>query len=227
MTPSQAKYFGCYWDQVRRTEKFIVERYHLSLQNEDLWDLDFEDSYDAIAPSLASVYDERLFYAVSAVPERRGPFHAVNAHQALMFCLNPPEAMCGLPGILDSVGYVELRSLAERELKQLQSMPSIPVAVPVNPKVGAKIWELDYEQKWSLSCENLDLALEASLRNLTTAQREILDAVTRIPTSAKNIAKRSGYPDQTVRLYLPKLIARGLLEKGPQGYALPLAARVA
>src|SRR4029079_18780383 len=102
MTSAQAKLFEAFWDQVRNAEQTIRENSHRPppLDVDDKWNWGLEDSYEAIHLLLISLQRPRLFNAVSALPHRRGPFIADNAHQGLMFQLNPPEAMFGMPNLL-------------------------------------------------------------------------------------------------------------------------------
>ena len=137
---------------VRRIEQYIAENSHrpCPIDAEDRWDFKLEDAYDAIHPLLVCLSRPRIFMAVSSLVNQRGPFTADNAHQALMFVLNPPEALFGNAGVLKSDEYIELRTEAEAEVRQLTVMDRIPVAVPIRPKVGVEVWNPDFKFGWKL-----------------------------------------------------------------------------
>lgn len=123
MTPEQSQTIGPFWSQVRQIEKRILENCHRlgPLDVEGLWNDEFEKTYETLAPLLAPLCQPQIFLGVSSLPHLRGPFEAENAHQALMFQLNPEEAMYGDPSLLRSEEYNVLRQAAEAEVKQLET----------------------------------------------------------------------------------------------------------
>lgn len=96
---------------IRRTELQIRENALIPCpwDADDRWDFELEDVYDAIHPLLVCLSRPRIFMAVSSLVNRQGPFKADNAHLALMFVLNPPEALFGNAGLLESDDYIALR----------------------------------------------------------------------------------------------------------------------
>lgn len=232
MTSAQMKILVAFWSQVRQIESRIRENghRHCPLDIDDRWNHEFEDAYEAIRPLLVCISNPRLFVGVSSLPHLRGPFEAKNAHQALLFQLNPEEAMYGNPALLEAKEFVTLRKLAEAESELLASMNEIPVAVPVLPKCGAAIWDEDYVRRWKIPEPS---AIPSSAISQTTVPADPLDytlsetrmklveATDNVPRSIKDLAKRADCDYQTAKGYLPKLKNMGLVRKVKQGYVRP------
>lgn len=230
MTPEQSKSIVIFWTKVRLTERQIHENSHrpCQLDVEDIWNCELEDAYEAIHPILVCISKPRLFNGVSLLPHLRGPFEADNAHQALMFQLNPEEAMYGDPSILKSSEYQAIRKQAEAEVEMLAKMDAIPVAVPILPRCGADIWEPDYEFGWTIPDRN-NASTDRSHRDrdevplshkLTPVQQQIVNAVRAAeePLRAETISELIDCSFDTVRKYVLELMRRGLIHHVSQGY---------
>ena len=111
----------------------------------------------------------------------QGSFVAENAHQALSIQFNPAESMFGNPSLLESDSIKQLLLLAEAEDTKLAEMPTIPVAIPVAPCIGADVWNDDYVPRWILpnpsmpSCSDsgpLTRASKSSSRRKTSTTRQ-------------------------------------------------------
>ena len=164
-------------------DKLIRENGHrpCPLDVEDYRDYELEDAYDAIHPLLKCISKPQLYAGVSSLPEMQGSFVAENAHQALSIHFNPAESMFGNPSLLESDSIKQLLLLVEAEDKKLADMPTIPVAVPVAPRIGADIWNDDYVPRWILpnpsmpSCSDsgpLTRASKSSSRRKTSTTRQ-------------------------------------------------------
>ena len=238
MIPAQCKSLGAFWSLVRQIERRILESSHrpCPLEIDDLWNSEFEDVYEAIHPLLVCISWSQLFNRVSSLPHLRGPFEAENAHQALMFQLNPEEAMYGDISLLETKEYVALRKLAEAEAEQLANMDVIPVAVPVVPRCGADVWDEDYVVQWMVPDQSAAPALVTDPDNgtsqtavmpdplsysLSETKLKLVNAVDEVPCSAKKLAKLVGCEQQTCRRYLPELVRQGLIRKVGTGYVRP------
>lgn len=187
MTPEQSKRIVNFWTQVRHIEGTICENGHRPrpADVEGLWNDEFEDAYQTIYPLLVCISKPRLFSGVSSLPHLQGPFEAVNAHQALMFQLNPEKAMYGDPSLLETAEYRDVRKQAEAEVETLTKMDRIPVAVQILPRCGAGIWQPDYESGWTIP-DRSNVSEDCNLPNrnevpvshtLTAVQQKILNAV--------------------------------------------------
>ena len=227
MTPMQTQLIDTYWSMIRRRERDIRENGHrpCPCDVDDRWDFEFEDAYEVIHPLLVCINKPQIFVAVSSLPHLRGPFAAENAHQALMFQLNPAEAMYGDPSQLDSEKYLDIRNKAEAELAQLAAMDEIPVAVPVLPRVGTEIWNDNFVRGWTLPkpiIGPVDGSVATSITSLshvlTSGQQEIFDVVKETPLSGKAIHKLLGGSYETVRKYVRVLMKMNLIHRVSQGY---------
>jgi hypothetical protein len=229
MTPSQTQAFNAYWSLIRRFEFDIQENGHRPCTPEaaEYWDFDLEEAYEVIHPLLVCISRPQFFIAVSPLPQYRGPFEADNAHKAMMFQLNPPESMYGDPSLLNSENYLCTRNRAEAELTQLAALKEIPVAVPIAPRVGTKIWSDDYVVRWKVPSQltatpvapdETGGILEPLSYRLSPGMVELVEAMNEVPQTGKELAVKVGLDYQTVREYLPKLIKKRLVRKVRQGY---------
>ena len=102
MTPAQSKTLVAFWSHVRQIESRVRDNGHRPCpwDVDSLWDQELEESSEALHPLLVCLSKRQVFMAASSLPEKRGPIEADNAHQALMFQLNPEEAMYGNPSLL-------------------------------------------------------------------------------------------------------------------------------
>ena len=232
MTPEQSKSIVYFWTQVRQIERRICETGHrpCPADVEGVWDCDFEDAYEAIQPILVCIRKPRLFSGVSSFPHQRGPFEADNAHQGLMFQLNPEEAMYGDASLLESTEYRELRKQAETEVEMLAKMGRIPVAVPILPRCGADIWDEDYVMRWRIpepSITTVNVIRQTTVPpdpldyTLSETRLKLIEVTDNTPRSIKDLAKRAGCDYQTAKGYLPELKRMGHVRKVDQGYVRP------
>lgn len=230
MTPRQSKNIAFFWTQARQTERRIRENGHRPclVDVEGIWNCEFEDAYEAIHPILVYISKPRLFIGVSSLPQLRGPFEADNAHQALMFQLNPEEAIYGDPSLLESAEYRDLRKQAEAEVEMLAKMDQVPVAVPILPRCGASIWQPDYEMSWAVP-EGSDVSADRSVRNsddipvshtVTAVQQKMLNALRAAgePLRAERLSELVDCSFDTVRRYVGVLMRRNLIHHVSQGY---------
>jgi len=112
--------FEDFWSHVRDAEHSIRDWDRPPLQRGEAayyWDERFAAAYDAVAPLLQPLAQKRMFVTPPSVPEL-SPFSAETAHQALMFFLNPPQALFGYPSALDSPEYRQIKREAQDELRQ-------------------------------------------------------------------------------------------------------------
>lgn len=230
MTTMQSKSFGFFWTLVRQIEHRVRENGH-QIRRRDvdgIWNWEFEDAYEAVHPSLVCISRTRLFNGVSSMPHRRGPFEADDAHQALMFQLNPEEALYGDLSLLESTEYLDLRKQAEAEVELLAKMDRIPIAVPILPRCGASIWQPDYQTRWAIP-DHCSTSTDRNLHNmdevpvshtLTETQQKILDTVRAVgePIRGEKISRLVDCSNDTVRKYVVTLMRLGLIHHVSQGY---------
>jgi len=85
----------------------------------DPWDERFAAAYEAIRLRLRKLCKTRYYAAPAGLAFFPGPFTAENAHQALMYFLNPPGELYGEKGLLDSAEYKAIKEAAMAELQQI------------------------------------------------------------------------------------------------------------
>lgn len=185
--------------------------------------------------SIGQIHELRFRFAMDPAYARKGPFTADNAHQALMLILNPPESLFGEPSLLTSEQYVQIRVQAEAEVNQLLAMKSIPVAVPVLPKVGTSVWDSDFKLAWEIPTDNPlqgtpnKSTVDARPRShyMSRTKQALLECLdTESPQRAADlrnqIERRYGIECevQTVRFYMSQFKKLGLVDTVKQGYIL-------
>jgi len=108
MSDMDANCFAAFWDCVRRNEEYISQYGHIGYDPNaaEGWDERFAECYAAIEAALRPVARPRMF-AVPAYLPGKSAFQAATAHQAIMFFLNPPEALFGYGRALGSPEYLE------------------------------------------------------------------------------------------------------------------------
>lgn len=230
MTPELSNRIVNFWTQVRQVERRICENGHRPrpVDAEGLWNYELEEAYEVIHPILICISRTRLFKGVSSLPHLQGPFEAVNAHQALMFQLNPEEAMYGDPSLLETAEYRDVRKQAEAEVETLTKMDRIPVAVQIHPRCGAGIWQPDYEIKWAIPDRSGDSA-DRNHHNrsevpvphtITAVQQKMLNAIRAAgePLRAEKISELIDCSFDTARRYVGVLMRRNLIHHVSQGY---------
>jgi hypothetical protein len=230
MSPGQSTNIMCFWAQVRQVERRIRENGHRPrpVDVEGIWNCEFEDAYEAIHPILACISKPRLFNGVSSLPRLRGPFDADNAHQALMFQLNPEEAMDGDPSLLESAEYRDLRKQAELEVEMLARMDRIPIAIPILPLCGASVWQPDYETRWAVP-DRSGVSTDRNHQNrsevpapatITAVQQKMLNAIRAAgePVRGEKISELIDCSFDTVRRYVGVLMRQNLIHRVSQGY---------
>jgi hypothetical protein len=120
MNEKTQKAFGIFWDRIGHAENMIFDhtgpRYPPFVK-EDMDDSFFE-AYAAIKQALKPLANKRHFIGP---PEAPGypVFEAETAHEALMFILNPPEALFGLPAILTKEEYLTIKREAQEEYRKI------------------------------------------------------------------------------------------------------------
>lgn len=217
MTPMQHTLFDEFWSLIRKIERDIHEIGHTSGGDSiHWWFWELEDAYEAIMPLLFSISHPQQFYAPDAQTEIGGPFKAENAHEALVSCLSSEADLTGLINLLDSPEYKELRSKAADENRQLDALEHVPVALLVLPKVGAAIWDEEYEPRWELA--TIEPSKEVLILNLTDTQRRIYNIVGETPQRGQAIATLADCEFDTARKYLPRLVKSDVIKKCPAGY---------
>jgi hypothetical protein len=217
MTPMQLTLFDEFWSLVRKIEVDIREPQ--PAPDADLnhwWRWELEDAYEAILPLLFSISHLQLFYAPAGQAKTGGPFTAGNTHQAIVYCLTVDANILEFHELLDSLEYKELTAKAVDEVRRLDAMKQIPVARAVLPKVGAMIWDADYETQWVLPL--IEPSKDLVLRNLTPTQRRLYDAVDEIPKRGEELSSLADCEFDTARKYVPKLVRNGLIKKCSSGY---------
>lgn len=191
MTPVQAHLIADFWHQIQRRIKLIRENGHLPcpLDVEDNRDFELEDAYDAIHPLLICISKPQLYAGVSSLPEMQGSFVAENAHQAISIQFNPTESMFGNPSLLESDAIKQLLRQVEAEDAKLAGMLTIPVAIPVAPRIGADIWNDDYVPRWILPNPSIPSSSDSgpltraskSMSRSTTRQKQVRSPQGKIP----------------------------------------------
>lgn len=217
MTPMQLTLFDEFWSLVRKIEVDIRESQPAPGTDLNLWwSWELEDAYEAILPLLFSISHLQPFYAPAGQTETGGPFTAKNAHQVIFYCLTVDASLLEFYKLLDSPEYKELRTKAADEVQRLDAMEQIPVPRAVLPRVGAAIWDDDYETKWVLP--RIEPSKDMLLRTLTPTQRRLYGAVDEIPKRGEELSSLADCEFDTARKYLPKLVRDGLIKKCPSGY---------
>ena len=213
----QLTLFDEFWSIVRRIEVDIREPQPAPDADLNLWWMwELEDAYEAILPLLFSISHLQPFYAPAGQTKTGGPFAAKNAHQALFHCLTVDASHLRFYELLDSPEYKELRAKAVDEVRRLDAVEQIPVAQAVLPRVGAAIWDDDYETEWVLP--QIEPSTDMLLRNLTTTQRRLYDAVDELPKRGEALSSLADCEFDTARKYLPKLVRNGLIKRCSSGY---------
>lgn len=225
MTPMQLTLFDEFWSLVRRIEVDIREPQPAPGADLNLcWRWELEDAYEAILPLLLSISHRQPFYAPAGQTRTGGPFAAKNAHQAIVYCLTVDASLLEFYELLDSPEYKELRAKAVDEVQRLDAVEQIPVARAVLPRVGAAIWDDDYETKWvlppihAMSESAPDDKTKLLLRDLTTTQKRIYDVIDDNPRRGNKISQLADCEEYTARRYLPELLKAGLINKCRSGY---------
>ena len=238
----QLTLFDEFWSLVRRIEVDIRELQPAPGGDLNLWwRWELEDAYEAILPLLFSISHQQPFYAPAGQTKTGGPFAAKNAHQALFYCLTVDASLLEFYELLDSPEYKELRAKAVDEVRRLDAVEQIPVAQAVLPRVGAAIWDDDYETKWVLpkivqlsqsayrraeslpqvsttNCVDRDSTLRLSSPELTQTQEDILDAMDDQPRRWTRIAERAGYSHDLVRRHSRFLQDAEFVKKTKKGF---------
>ena len=120
MDERTAKAFEHFWGRIGSTEHSIFDWTGPRLPpfvKEGMDDSWFED-YDAIRMALKPLAKRRPFIA-PAEATGDAVFQAETAHEALMFILNPPDALFGLPHILTGREYLDIKREAQEEFRRM------------------------------------------------------------------------------------------------------------
>jgi hypothetical protein len=116
MNEKTQKAFGIFWDRIGHAENMIFDhtgpRYPPFVKEN--MDESFLKAYEDIKQALKPLANKRLFIGP---PEAPGypVFGAETAHEALMFILNPPEVLFGLPQVLTNKRYIKIKDEALEE----------------------------------------------------------------------------------------------------------------
>jgi hypothetical protein len=116
--------FDEFWRYVARMEDYIRQYGAIGFRPDDLdrWDEHFAELYNTIAPAFRTlpqgVANHRLFILPPGLPGANSVM-ADNAHQALMWELNPPERFFGAIDALQSAEHREVKRAAQQELRLL------------------------------------------------------------------------------------------------------------
>ena len=116
--------FEKFWDFVAACERNYRTEGHTGFYPPDMVGdfciAEFHDVYDQIHPWLKKFHKRRMFSLPVCLRHHPGPITAETGHQALLFFLNPPEALHGELGVLDSAEYLEMKKIACDELAYAQ-----------------------------------------------------------------------------------------------------------
>jgi hypothetical protein len=118
--------FGDFWDRVGRAEGLIVSHFgpRLSPAVKEDMDQSWFELYEVIKPALEPFASPK---SIISSPEAPGYsiYEATTYHEALMFELNPPEALFGLPHILTAPEYLKIKRNAHEEFRQIMKNSGI------------------------------------------------------------------------------------------------------
>jgi len=155
--------FSDFWGRVGGAESRIRNWLNPPLDPscKELMDDTWFELYKVSSPILQPVAKVREFQTPPNVPGDR-VFSAETAHQALMFILNPPEALFGLTHVLDSREYLQVKEEAEREYLRVRPEPK------PNPKRKRKV-----KPHWDEVRKELSYDGELCKRYRQKAERQI------------------------------------------------------
>ncbi|MBS0205539.1 MAG: hypothetical protein JSS49_21760 [Planctomycetes bacterium] len=86
----------------------------------DDWDDDFANSYENIHPILKEFFNAKFYEVPPGIPNCSAPFVAETGHQALMFFLNPTNALYGAAPFFETKEFQNILDSAISELKKKQ-----------------------------------------------------------------------------------------------------------
>jgi hypothetical protein len=195
MTSKERRALDDFWRYVNRTEEFIRQYGHTGYDpsNRDRWDDDFAAAYEAIRPALRP-FSPRMFTVPTDVPVLNA-YSAETAHQAVMFFLNPPQALFGSIQALDSPEYREIKNQAQEELRRVQSQKG-------------------RRKKSRMSREDLAADLTALLSALVLHHRPSEEAPSSEPLTQQELARILKWSQPRVSRRMAKLFP----EDGMNGY---------
>jgi len=132
MDEAVIKAFGDFWDRVGQAKHEIRSWMgpRAAPGTEELMDDEWFELYEVMRPALQPFAKKRHF---SVPPEAPGysVFEAETALEALMFFLNPPEALVGLHHVLDDPQYLQIERDAQQECRMAFSEYEKPVSANV------------------------------------------------------------------------------------------------
>jgi hypothetical protein len=149
MDESAAKAFEHFWGRVGSAEQAVFNWTAPRLPPlvvDDLDDSWFED-YKAISEFLKPQARRRSFIAPPEVPGD-AIFQAETAHEALMFILNPPKALFGLPHLLATREYLDIKREAQQEFRRARG-EELPGAATVEEQPAPRPrWDSERRILW-------------------------------------------------------------------------------
>jgi hypothetical protein len=207
MTDDEREAFERFWQLIQLNEEFVLQHANAPCPDaSERWDEELEAAYERIKPVLQPLARNRFFSAPPGLVARAGPFVAETSHQALMFLLNPPEALFGHICALSSPEYLAIRKEAQEELRQIQDVTAAGSADKTEVR-------LDGISKPGAHIDGVDL---------NQTQKDILKAVDSTPRRGEDVALKAGYGHELVRRHLPTLMRLGLVKhKHRHGYYRP------
>lgn len=132
--------FAVFWDHVRDEKLVILQNEHKGRVTpdclSDTWNESFERAYLGIRPHLKKYRSLKTFPVPSGVMALPSPIQAENAHQALMYFLNPGIHLSGEIGVLDSREYLSIESKAMDEEQRLDDKSIVPKSSEIQKELA-------------------------------------------------------------------------------------------